>query len=56
MKIMVLKIHSNTTGFPRWCGRFLRMDDDGDGGEMDVGFLFCEMDVDLLLILTVDYM
>ena len=30
------------------------MDDYSDGGEMDVGFLCCEMDVDLLLILTVN--
>ena len=32
------------------------MDDDGDIGEMDVGFLCCEVDVDFMLILTVDYM
>ena len=32
------------------------MDNGGDGGEMDVDFLCCEMDVKFLLILTVDYM
>ena len=32
------------------------MDDAGNGGEMDVGFLCCEMGVNFLLILTVDYM
>ena len=56
MKILVLRMHSNTTEFPQWCGRWLEMDDNGDGGEMDVGFLCYEMDVDLLLILTVDFM
>ena len=48
-------MHSNNTGFPQWRVRWLRMDDDGDDGEMDVSFLCGEMDVDLLIVLTVDY-
>ena len=55
MKNLVLKIHSNNTEFPQWCGRWLRIDNDGDDGEMDVSFLSGEMDVDLLMVLTVDY-